>query len=144
MSTKKLRWITPTLAQIFSTQLKKLMDGIDTGQLKEAFCAAHTLVSAIKKKERATLKKKYVFPIVEQLENVGCSRHDFFVSGVVLSKQTHEILMKNIRPLHEAIMDVLYDGGYLEALKKVVASNVPVDSKKLDKEFGDALTQPGS
>lgn len=114
MSAKSLKWITPTFQKLLNLQLAKIMEAIDEGNFELAFVASHTLIDSLKPEDRDKLLKDYILPVKAMLERVGNGKLDFYVGGLGASKQQYNILLRNVRPIHKAILTTLHEGGYLE------------------------------
>lgn len=127
MSSKALKWITPTFQQALNKQIAKIMDAIDEGNLVLAYVALKTLIGALKPVDRDRLLRENVAPIDKALRNIGNGRTTSFYVGALNSTKIQEnILVANIRPLYMTVMGTLHAGGYLEALKKQTPTNAPM------------------
>lgn len=126
MSSKALKWITPTFQQALNKQIAKIMDAIDEGNLVLAYVALKTLIGALKPVDRDRLLMENVAPIDKALRNVGNGRSiNFYVGALHSSKIQENILVANIRPLYMEVMGTLHAGGYLEVIRKPTPTNIP-------------------
>jgi len=121
MSSKQLKGITPTFQQVLNKEIAKIMDAIDEGNVEQAYVCLKTLIGSLRLEDRDKLKKEMLAPIDAQLSKVGHSEAiDYYTGLLQASKQQENILYRNIRPLYEAVMGTLHEGGYLEVYRQFV------------------------
>lgn len=124
---RELRGITPLLQAELTKQLGKVTDALDNDDLNRAFRCVKTLITISPPKVKMQVVAD--LDLVEaQIEKARCiSRVDLKQTRTAQRFQITSILRKEIRPLFNLVMNLLYEGGYLEQYKREVPSNVPSD-----------------
>lgn len=114
---RELRGITPLLQAELTKQLGKVTDALDNDDLARAFRCVKTLITISPPKV-----KMQVVPdlnLVEaQIDKARTIRQvDLRQTRKAQKTRITSILRTEIRPLFNTVMNLLYEGGYLEQYK---------------------------
>lgn len=122
---RELRGITPLLQAELTKQLGKVTDAIDDDDLLRAWRCLKTLVTIsppkVKKECTSELDR-----IDKQIQNAQQQDGvDIYQKRQNRRKTVRHTLRMEVRPLFNKVMNLLYEGGYLEQYRTPVPSNVP-------------------
>lgn len=126
MSEFKLKRITPTFQMVINSQLNKIMEALNNGNVWYAFDCIKTLVDSLRPEDREKLREKYIDPTEKLLSSSTGSRNvDFYSRMLATHKVRDGLLFRRIRIIHRALCSTLHTGGYLEHRDRDVPRNVP-------------------
>ena len=116
---RELRGITPLLQAELTKQLGKVTDALDNDDLNRAFRCVKTLItiSPPKVKSQVTGDLDLVEAQIEKARRI--SKVDLKQTRTAQRFQITGILRREIRPLFNLVMNLLYEGGYLEITKVI-------------------------
>ena len=116
---RELRGITPLLQAELTKQLGKVTDALDNDDLARAFRCVKTLITISPPKVKMQVVAD--LDLVEaQIDKARTIRKvDLRQTRKAQKTRITAILRSEIRPLFNLVMNLLYEGGYLEIVKEI-------------------------
>lgn len=118
MSIKELKGITPTYQAVLNSQLKKVTDALDSGDVMDSFVKLKTLIGILNPKHRDPLLNNEVAHIQKELNKAVQQRGvDQYQTWLLHGSSTRSVLQRHLWDLFLKVMTQLHEGGYLELTK---------------------------